>query len=799
MLRKGFQAALACLFIAAFSQVDAASADTLPAPPVSGANPVDPAVVPSPPRLQTGWSPPAADIVLLIDGSLSTSPERADVFDDLEWAAASAIALSEPNPDSRVAVSVFGSRDAPREEPTDPVCIADHVGDGAERSGLEECLGKAAPRIGKDGGIDGEGAGEGADFPAALRQALAILDESGGDRDKIVFVLSDGVLGVDYSPSYPGLKDKKDVNRNRYAGMSLRRLLADDFGPRGIQIRPISFGKDDASVPGLDGVTGAQLLRELAAGGGRGRCPTADATLPRVETDATSVDAVAVGLTALAYARCLVPPDRVNPDKQPQGTSELAVPVPLWAETATITVVGARNVVAVGDTGRLGVAYPDGKPVQGNGVETVVNGRSKSALATLRVQRPVPGTWRVRTQTTDRPIGAFVTWSGEPAAALLVSPARPDVHGVDTGRPRGKVDLKVRVFSRENAFRDGGLLGLKVDVRVTGDGLNEISEPLTGRVATKVGDVAEFTGPASIPAEATGAVRFEALIHTGPGRPTVSRVVHTFVLDPDWEKLPPVQVAPPDDEVTVSQGGSAEFKLAGTYGRKNSTTVGIRLLDMTVPGITVRHEQIPISSRRHGISLVVPKDAPPGRVHGVAEVFDPAHPEVVLSMTPVDFEITAGSGMRSVASWLAAATLPVAVVALILYALVKAVLQRRRARPPTTEKIHSVGGLCLWLERGHVFEDYLQARDDEGTELYFDIIDADTPTPRFARAAPARYTGVLKGTSNPNRLEIDWSNGFDTDVLRLDGKSKTTYGNLIVEVTGRRPAAVHPAANGGAP
>ncbi len=805
LLRKCFQIALACLFLVVFSQVDAASAGTQPAPPtdpthaddpppthapsVDGARVDDPAAVPTPPPPPTSRP---ADIVILVDGSLSTSPERANVF-ELEMAAAAAIAMSEPNPDSRVAVSVFGSRDAPRQEPTAEVCLADQVGNRDERGRLEGCLTRQTPRV----------EGEGADLPAAMRQALAILGEPDDGRDEIVFVLSDGVLRVDHSPSYPG-NGENDEKRNWHAGMSLGLLLADDFGPRGIQVRPISFGKDDEPVPTL-GLTGAQILETLAAGGGRGRC-LAEVGVPRVAPGASPVEAVGAGLTSFAAARCLGIPVPVHPTglpdgtADPDGTTEFDVPVPVWAETAALTVVGAEGAGGIGGVREFGVAYPDGHPFQENGDETVIDRLPNRELITLRVQRPVPGIWRVRALTTDRPIGAFVTWSSEPAAALLVHPARPDAHGVDTGQPRGTVDLHVRVFSRENAFRDDDLLGLAVEARVTGDGMKEIGVPLTGAVLDpKVGDVAEFTGTVVVPVEATGAVRFEALISAGPGTPTVSRVVHTFVLDPNWDKLPPVEVAPPNDGITVSPGGSAAFELAGTYGHKDSTTVGIRLRDMTVPGFRVGPEQIQLSGnhgRLPGVSLVVPGDAPPGRVHGVMEVFDPAHPEVILSMTPIDVEVAEASGGRHLLGTIVAVVMLAGLVLLILAAIVRAVLRRRRARVPTTE-IHPVSGLCLWLERGNAFEDYLQARDDEGAELYFDIIDADTDTPRLARAAPGCYTGVLKGTSDPGQLEIDWSNGMEPDILRLDRKSKTTYGNLIVEVTGRRPVGTLPVAEDG--
>ena len=824
VLRKCCRTAVVGLIVAALSQVEANVAVAQPAGPEARPNGRTTSVAPAWPAAQTfvphgpnqPESPQPADVVLLVDGSLSTSSERADVF-DLELAAAAAMALSEPDAGSRVAVSVFGSRDAPRQEPTAEVCLADHVGDRAERAAIQDCLARQAPRA----------EGEGADLPAALRQALAILGASDDGRDEIVFVLSDGVLRVDHSPSYPG-RGENDETRNRLAGMSLGRLLAEDFGPRGIQVRPISFGKDDEIVPAV-GVTGAQMLATLAAGGGQGRCP-ADAGVPRVAVGASLFDAVGVGLTALSSARCLAPPTPVHPTGLPDGTVELDAPVPLWAETTALTVVGTDGAGGIGDERSIGISYPDGRPVRENGDETVIDRLSNRRLIALRAQRPVPGIWRVRAPTTtDAPMGAFVTWTSQPAAAMLVDPARPDVHGADPTRARGMVDLRVRIFSRENAFRQDNLLGLAVDVRVTGDGMSDMwAPPLTGAVLDpKVGDVAEFGGTVVLPSEATGAVRFEALIHAGLGTPTVSRIVRTFVLDPNWDRLPPIEVASPNGDVVVSRGGAAVFELAGIHGKKGSTTVGIRLRDMTVGGFGLRSEQIQLPNSRGPhpvVSLVVPENAPKGRVHGVAEVFDPAHPEVVLSMTAIDFEVVdgseAGNHMGRIVAFIFLGMLSAATVAMILIAMRRrrrdrerkerertarertaaaAALEaeRERAAAALAAAVRPVDGLCVWLKRGEVFEDYLQARREDDTALYFDIVDADTRAPRLRGAGPDAYTGVVRGTTDAKRFEITWSNGMETEILRLDGKAKTTYGNLILEVTGRLPEPVHAVAGGG--
>ncbi|MGH8571964.1 MAG: vWA domain-containing protein, partial [Gammaproteobacteria bacterium] len=459
------------------------------------------------------------DIVVLVDESGSIS--LADL--EREREAASLIAQGEFAPDSVISIVGFASEDGPGQSPVDVVCPPTEVGTAQDRQFLSDCVGRLERRA--------ENEGNGTDHAAALGQALNYLTgpDSAG-RPKIVFLLTDGVLDVSRSPRYGA--DNVNDRRNVAARAEIETQLG-VARQNNVQIWPLGFGNVDK----------AQLDR-FADGGFQGSCGS-NSPSPQAVVVGSSVEVTQQILNAFSAARCAGIGPLDSNQVRPGETIDVTVTIPLIATDGSIIVFKRHP--------RIGVQYldPEGTlaPKSGTAKDSTfqVSGENGQVEA-LRIVNPIPGEWTVRISSPagvpPLDVGTTVTYLGAVRVSMTTDPPSPQA-----GQP---VAVSLRLATRNRAIVDADILrGFSFSAELSGDGFAplQVGEFLDNGVGPDVaaGD-GVFTGQVTIPATATGALRFVGQV-AGVGISGDSREVNTRVVSGASAVRAVAQLPSPDTEV----------------------------------------------------------------------------------------------------------------------------------------------------------------------------------------------------------------------------------------------------------
>ncbi|MEU5344028.1 MULTISPECIES: VWA domain-containing protein [unclassified Streptomyces] len=421
------------------------------------------------------------DFAIAVDESASLSD--ADMLQERD--AAERIALGDVSADSTVDIFGFASADEPPQHAVDTPCPQLKL-DSIGRAQVGACTAKLKIRE--------AGTGTGTDFPAAIRQGIADLKDGTADTPRVLFMLTDGYLDVEDSSSY-GDKPHREAEGRR----QLRKALDEARAAR-VQIWPLGFGSD----------VNEKTLRQMADGGYQQSCPGIKNTAPAAQDVDSSADVGAALERAFASAHCL------HHEKPSEGAYP---PTTQQVHISAVATVGAI-VVSKGDKA-VTVTYtdPDGKqlkpdaPVSGtfNGSKYDLAGQDET-VESLRLTDPVPGDWSVR---IDAPPGhrkqlasVSVLWHGELRTSITLDPPNPE--------PGGTAKVTLQLLTRKDtAITDPkDLKGLRVKAALAGSGFTDQPLKLTDDGSDPDDEASDgaFTGTASIPSTADGAIRATATL-----------------------------------------------------------------------------------------------------------------------------------------------------------------------------------------------------------------------------------------------------------------------------------------------
>ncbi|WP_053752504.1 VWA domain-containing protein [Streptomyces sp. MMG1533] len=431
--------------------------------------------------------PSAAAAIAPIDFAIavdeSTSLSDADMLQERD--AAERIALGDVSADSTVDIFGFASADEPPQHAVDTPCPQLKL-DSIGRAQVGACTAKLKIRA--------AGTGTGTDFPAAIRQGVADLKDGAAGTPRVLFMLTDGHLDVEDSSSY-GDEAHREAEGRRQLAQAL-----DEARAARVQIWPLGFGSD----------VDEDTLRQMAEGGYQQSCPGIENTAPTARDVDGSADVGAALERAFASAHCL------HHEKPTDGAYP---PTTQHVHISAVATVGAI-VVSKGDKA-VNVTYtdPDGRqlkpgaPVSGtfNGSKYDLAGQGET-VESLRLTDPVPGDWTVR---IDAPAGhrrqlasVSVLWHGELRTSITLDPPNP--------QPGGTAKVTLQLLTRKDTpiTDPEDLKGMRVKAALIGSGFTDRSLKLADDGSDpddEAGDGA-FTGTASIPSTADGAIRATATL-----------------------------------------------------------------------------------------------------------------------------------------------------------------------------------------------------------------------------------------------------------------------------------------------
>ncbi|GAA0994786.1 hypothetical protein GCM10009555_087970 [Acrocarpospora macrocephala] len=419
------------------------------------------------------------DVVILVDesGSLSASAVSQ------ERAAASLLAVGEFSSKSRVEVVGFGSKNTPDQDALDMVCPLTPLGSREDREAILKCVQELHPRTAAEGNDT--------DHAAALGRALATLRDSDDDqRQKIVFLLTDGILDVQRSLNYG---DSPAVRQAAAADYIQAHLT--EATKLGIQVWPLGFGQADPAQ-----------LRGFAVGK---PCNNMGDSKPRAQLIKDEREVFAAMVRAYAAARCAGSEVAESQTVPSGGSREYQLRIPVIATDASITVSKRNPRFKVTYIDPNGKTVPksgafDGSTFQVNGEDTPVEG--------LQIRLPRPGTWKVRVEAAQdaepEEVVAAVTWQGAVHSSITLDSPNPD--------PGKEVVVRSRLQTRKGVVvADDDLSALRFSVDMTGDGVPgtvhaELNDSGTGP-DRKAGD-GEFAGALTIPPGASGGLEFVGIV-----------------------------------------------------------------------------------------------------------------------------------------------------------------------------------------------------------------------------------------------------------------------------------------------
>ncbi|MEO3813191.1 vWA domain-containing protein [Sphaerisporangium sp. B11E5] len=544
------------------------------------------AAVPGPIQVQP------IDVVILVDesGSLSESAVTA------ERAAAALLAVGEFSSRSRVEVVGFGSKNNDSQQALDVVCPLGPLAGREDREAVVDCVGDLRRRTPAEGNDT--------DHVAAVGRAVSTLRGSGeSDRQKIVFLLTDGVLDVRRSPNYGDSPEARQNAARQYLQAHLR-----EAAEAGIQIWPLGFGRADLGQ-----------LREFAVGK---PCNNLTGSRPQAQLIQREDQVFAAMVRVYSTARCagsqVADPQVVDGS----GSAEYRLDIPEIATDASITVAKYNPRFRVTYTDPSGKVVPktgkhDGSVFQVYGEDSPVEG--------LRIELPRPGRWTVKVEAPqgERPekVVAAVTWQGAVRSTITLDEQNPE--------PGGQVVVRSRLQTRQEVVVSSEAReGLTFSVDMTGDGVPDAVHTRLRDDGTgpdrKAGD-GEYAGVVAVPPTATGALRFVGVVdavgvqgdkvpyETQIGRP--GNRVRTVV------DIPQQTVAPGDAVrgtlVVTNDTGAPISATLVPDGLRDGDRVQVRS-----PSV-----RIPVGQTQRDVELVLQSGTALGQIPGELVLRDAADPK----------------------------------------------------------------------------------------------------------------------------------------------------------------------------
>ncbi|MDF9817075.1 vWA domain-containing protein [Streptomyces sp. SPB162] len=615
-----------------------------------------PVTAPATPFRQAGatdTTPPPIDLAIAVDESGSLSAD--DV--ERERDAADRIAVSEVNAQSRITVLGFASATRRGQTPVDEVCPTTALSPVAkERMG--SCVGKLAKRE--------KGQGDGTDFPAAIRQAVNRLTTNSTGGPRMLFLLTDGLLNVNDSPSYG-----QDVqSRERNSRLALAAAL-DEARKAQVQIWPLGFGSADPKA-----------LADMAAAGYQGACTNLAGATPK----ATVVDSAALGSTlqsAFAGARCLVT-DEPQEGKPP---ADIYLRISPLATLATI-------VVSKGDAAVTADFYdPQGTKVRGSGEADGSHLQLSGAeqeVESLQITDPRPGRWRVHLDAPadhrSKLATVGVQWRGALRSSITLTPAAP--------HPGQQAAVQLHLQTRDGlpVTDPADVQTLQVSAELSGDGFDD--RPITLRNDGSAGE-GTFSGAVTVPATATGALEVVGVLGavglSADHRPFVTRIA---VVNPDVTAYLDVSHADDKAGARLNPGKHVSFVVKAANTATTTHTLRVQLLDTRPGDLSVTPTAItlkPGESTTVTGRLMVGDQVPQGELSGRLQVFDTAHPGQPLDARLITVRVVPepGAARRVWDAWWPA----IVAVLLLLAGLAAWLVVRHRITISATDP----GGLELCL------------------------------------------------------------------------------------------------------
>ncbi|QNP69129.1 VWA domain-containing protein [Streptomyces roseirectus] len=627
-----------------------------------------------------------------------------------EREAVGTIAVSEPSSRSTLEVLGFASADEPGQTAVDKVCPPRSL-DALGREKTPDCAQRLRRREQHEGA--------GTDFIEVIRQAVTDLSTAPDTDPRVLFLMTDGVLDVRGSLKYRNLDER---SAREAARKDLADVLADAAAAK-VQIWPLGFGEADEKA-----------LGRMAGAGYQAGC---DAHLPDARPRphmADSPEKIGGALQdAFATSRCLYRDE--GGSRRPPG--ELAVRISPLATEGTI-------VVEKGDPAVTAAYYdPRGRRIEPGARDDdstyTFTGQGR-ATESLRITRPLPGSWRVELAAPeghrDRTATVSVLWHGAVRSTISLSEYAP--------APGSEVEMRVPILTREEtrpAPRD--LRGITVTGTLTGKG---IGTPVPIRLT---GDGrGRFTGKVTVPQQASGALMFTSRVSAVGLRPDVrSQPAAVFTPGKSLEaalalggaSLHPGQAH--DAKLTVSNKDTRPHTLTLAFAGTEATGLTLTPRHITVqPGAGAREFTVTLGV---GDRLGFPVRAEPTSLGGKIVVTDESGAVLVDQL----LDPVAVSVEKSRLPWIVAG---VAVFVLAAGGVLVLLFLRRRAavRPRGTLVLEDPWGRELAVH---------PVLDGRGRWYRFDIVEeGDSPRVRRAdqgewamRRTPAGDAELRRGTAEP--------------------------------------------------
>jgi hypothetical protein len=628
---------------------------------------------------------PSAQIVLLVDESGSLSVDGVA----REKEAARTIALGAVAQDTTVSVVGFGSSDgSPGQTAAITRCLPTRVNSAQNRDALAHCIDDVHARTPSEGLHT--------DHVAALRQALSFLAGSTATV-KIVFLLTDGNLDVEDSPSYG--RDLSPQARNRAAADQIPGVLA-ELRKTGTQVWPLGFGSE------------VSLDKLKAFETGTPCAPTATKPEARViDNVATLTRAI---IEAYKSASCVGGGELDEGMLQAGSSLDLTVDIPAIASDSSILVYKRNAGVQVEYVDPTNQTVSDG---QSNGSTFEFAGQG-TETESLHIVDPVPGRWTVRLRSTStippHDVGATVLFQGAVNAVLTVSPPQPAA-----GQ---EVEVGMQLRARRSAITDADVLsGLSFRVSMTGSlGVSE-------QLATLIDDDRDgtFTTRLRVPATAADNLTFTGTV-TGIGIGGDTRVFTTTVRKQPADLQGQLRLTGTDS--TVAPGASVAGEASIDNKSVRERTLRLQLVNVgpgTVVRVTPSTVQVPASSTvKVPFSIEFATNTLIGGNQALLQAVDDSDPHSVVAQQLIARDVAPPPTFFMQWLWLWI------VLALLVAAGLLAILTRLWA----ARKQRTVGGLRVELHCGGIPLHELKPLNSNATMFRFAIHDDGFTAPQLHHA-----------------------------------------------------------------
>ena len=693
------------------------------------------------PAADSGPAFPAVNYAVAVDESASLAPKDMKA----EQAAAKRIALGDVSSSSAATVFGFAAAEAAGQRAVDPVCPRTTL-DAAGRETVGTCVDKLHRRK------DDEGTGT--DLPAAIRQGVHDLtDGTDASAPRVLFLLTDGKMDVKDSFKY-GERSHREAEGEKQLREALKEAAAQK-----VEIWPLGFGPDPDR----------KQLDQIASGGYQKGCVELPSATPKAHKVEGAGDVGTTLEKIFAAAHCLRHED--GPSKRPPATLEIGI--------SPLATVGSI-VVDKGDP-QVKITYFD---PAGDRIPTTSGTYKKSrfelaggtgTVEALKIVDPLPGVWKVKAEAPEGhrslPVAVSVLWQGELRGAITMDPPSPQAGE--------KVTVTMRLQTREGyKIKDQrDYEGLRVRSELTGDGFSPLALDLTddGKGADPDASDGSFTGTATIPQDASGALTVSAML-TAAGLSADTRSETGRVAPGEL----PVKALLELRDADTRPGGT----VTGTLDVSNTTdaphTLRLSVADVKDGLLSVEPNEITLKPGQQGTRDVTFKVSPAGAfgdrlgdgldLSGTFTVVDTTDDNRKLQGAPLSVRVTPEPGIWARYWW---AFVSGAVAIVLVVVAVAALLQlRRRRRDPF--------GLVLQLvsEDGTVLNQHKAGHGNNKQWYEFAVAEAHR-SPRIEKRAHGPYAvrrsreGGAVVRKGGNRIQLPRNGGrvqlTDTLSLSLGG------------------------------